>query len=118
MFRKSRLALAASTLCLFSAAGCTTYGPYPDQVSVTAVYIDHPPPVRPRVIIPPPPTRFAVWIDGYWNWTGVQFVWVDGFWDPDPPRAYHWVPDRWVQSDRGWHRQPGHWHPRERGRRK
>ncbi len=99
-------------------SGCNHYAPNPSSVSVSAIYIDQAPPPRPRIVVPPAPNSIAVWIDGYWNWTGVQFVWVDGFWDPNPPQALHWVRDRWAQSNRGWYRQPGQWHAAPLGRRR
>jgi len=98
-------------------SGCNHYAPNPNSVSVSAIYIDQSPPPRPRIVVPPAPNSIAVWIDDYWNWTGVQFVWVDGFWDLNPPQAQHLVRDRWAQSNRGWYRQPDQWHAAPLGRR-
>jgi WXXGXW repeat (2 copies) len=92
--------------------GCTSYGPHrhygPPPASV--VYVSHTPPAPRTVIIPPRPTALSVWISGYWDWSGVDFVWIDGHWDRNPPRAgAQWVPDMWIRTDRGWYRHPGGW---------
>jgi hypothetical protein len=112
MTRKSAL-LGAAVLSLAAVTACAGYGgPYrhagPPPAGI--VYIrTAPPPVR-TVIIPPRPSASAVWISGYWNWTGATFVWVDGRWDRNPPRAgAQWVPDHWIRTNKGWYRQPGRW---------
>ena len=104
--------LVASAMTLAGCAG--RYGPYgtPGGVTTTAgiVYVQTAPPPQKYVIIPRRPAPTAVWIEGYWDWTGVRFVWVDGLWNINPPRAgVVWVPHRWVKTNRGWYRKPGEW---------
>ena len=106
------IAVGALTL-----AGCAGYGdrdPYyargPVVTDVGVTYIQTAPPYPRQVIIPRRPSVTSVWIDGYWNWTGVQFVWIDGTWDRNPPRAgATWAPGQWTQTKRGWYRRPGRW---------
>lgn len=113
MTRKSMFLAAAAALSLATVTACAGYGgPYrhygPPPAGV--VYITTaPPPVR-TVIIPPRPTSLSVWISGYWNWSGTDYVWTDGYWDRSPPHAgARWVPDRWVKTGHGWYREPGRW---------
>ncbi len=55
-----------------------------------------------------------VWTDGYWHWTGTEWVWISGMWEPPleagvvfiPPAYYTsgssclYVPGRWQQDGR------------------
>ena len=107
------LRVAAAVAALSVLTACAGYGgPYRHYGPPPAgtVYITTAPPPPRSVIIPPRPTSLSVWISGYWNWTGTDFVWVDGHWDRSPPRAGAlWVPDQWVKTNRGWYRKPGRW---------
>lgn len=94
------------------ASGCWVHyhyrhGPAPVSPSVVFVRRAPPPPLRPR--IPPRPAATAIWIGGYWRWSGVDFVWVDGFWERRPPVGRVWVRDKWIHTNRGWYRRPGRW---------
>jgi hypothetical protein len=113
MTRNSAFLAGAAALALATVTACAGYGgPYRHYgpPSAGVVYIMTAPPAPRSVIIPPRPSSVSVWISGYWNWTGVDFVWVDGRWDNNPPRAgAQWVPDQWVKTKKGWYRQPGHW---------
>ena len=84
-----------------------------------------PEPVRIEVI-GPRPSKAAVWIDGYWHWSGRRWVWRDGVWTVPPEGAYYAPPEIVrlpvpVYGDAGTERQlrgygmallyrPGHWH--------
>jgi hypothetical protein len=84
-----------------------------------------PEPVRIEVLSPQPDER-AVWIDGYWHWSGRRWVWRDGVWTIPPEGAYYAPPEFTrrpieVYDDGGSERQirgysmellyrPGHWH--------
>jgi hypothetical protein len=46
--------------------------------------------------IPPPPYEGAVWIDGYWSWTGTTYVWVPGRYESPPQVGLYWYPGGWV----------------------
>jgi hypothetical protein len=102
------------SLCAFALAGCAVhYHPYyrhgPPPVSAAVVYVPKAPPPPRHAAIPPRPSTMAIWIDGHWNWTGVQFVWMDGYWDPNPPRGQNWERGRWTHTSRGWYWTPGRW---------
>ena len=102
-------------LCALALAGCAVhYHPYyrhgpPPPASASIVFAPNAPPPPRRVAIPPRPSTTAIWIDGYWNWTGVQFVWVDGFWERNPPHGRNWERGRWTHTSRGWYWTPGRW---------
>jgi len=113
MTRKPAFLAGAAALALVTLTACAGYGgPYrhygPPPAGV--IYITTAPPPPRTVIIPPRPSPIAVWISGYWSWTGVEFVWIDGRWDRNPPHAGAvWVPDQWVKTKHGWYRHPGRW---------
>jgi len=44
-------------------------------------------------IIPPAPSKEAVWVDGTWEWTGERYGWKSGAWVVPPPNAKY---ARWV----------------------
>jgi hypothetical protein len=104
-------ACLAGTLLLSGCAGHRHpfygHGRAPTGLQVSFI-VQSPPPPR-RVVIPPRPIAHAIWIDGYWNWTGIRFVWVDGFWERNPPRGKTWEKHRWIHTDRGWYQKPGRW---------
>lgn len=57
---------------------------------------DAPPPPKPEAP-PPPPVRVAVWVPGFWQWSGSTWVWIGGSYQlrPDPRtrwRAAEWQP--------------------------
>ncbi len=52
--------------------------------------VPYPPPAAQVEILPPRPSGDALWIDGYWEWTGTGFAWQRGRWDVSPaPGAYY-----------------------------
>lgn len=84
------------------------HGPAPVRSNV--VYIRKAPPAPHHYSRPPRPTASAIWISGYWNWTGVKFTWVSGYWERHPPRNKRWRDGRWVHTARGWYWVPGGWY--------
>lgn len=108
----SRPVALAAALTLTLVTACAGYGPHrhygPPPAGV--VYISSAPPPPRTVVVPVRPSSVSVWISGYWDWNGFDFVWIDGRWDPNPPRPRAvWVPDTWVHTDKGWYRHPGRW---------
>ncbi|WP_428408349.1 hypothetical protein [Hyphococcus sp.] len=83
------------------------HGPAPVRMSVSYIRVSPPPPRR--IIIPPRPSPAAIWINGYWRWTGADYVWIDGFWEHNPPRHKTWRDGRWVHTSQGWYWVPGRW---------
>ncbi len=65
--------------------------PPPTQVIVVP---PSPPPPQPEVIYTRP-SRYDIWVPGYWSWRYGRYVWVPGHWDR-PPRGHHrWEPAHW-----------------------
>jgi len=58
---------------------------------------------------PPPPVPRAVWIVGYWQWSGSEFVWVPGSWQLAPTVGLRWQPARWRVGISGVTLIPGRW---------
>jgi hypothetical protein len=89
------------------------------------VYVPPPPPVQEVVIdaAPPPlleevrpsqPFDNAVWIPGYWHWSGGRHVWVAGRWSAQPA-GYRWEDHRWEhRKDGKWQPDGGRWNRRDR----
>jgi hypothetical protein len=103
MFMK-RLALI---LMLAAAAPACAPAYYDEPVEGTIVVQSAPPPVQVETR-PAPPYQGAIWVEGYWNWSGGQYVWVPGRWDRGR-RGYVWVPHHYQRHGRGWRYIPGHW---------
>jgi len=104
--------LGVIVFCAIAASGCWVHYHYrhgPPLTSVNVGYIRYAPPSPRRVRIPPRPIPRAVWIGGYWRWTGDRYDWRDGYWDRRPPHGKVWRPGRWVHTKRGWYWEPGHW---------
>ncbi|HEX8951159.1 MAG TPA: hypothetical protein VF945_04905 [Polyangia bacterium] len=71
--------------------------------------------------VPPPlliesrpelPRPDAVWIPGYWSWSGRRYVWIGGVWSAPRP-GWVWIAPQWQRrSDGRWQWLPGHWQAR------
>ncbi len=70
------------------------------------------PPPAPRLEAqrPPQPSGDAVWIEGYWHWTGMQYAWIPGHWEAGRPGA-RWAAPRYTQQEGGYYYEPGAWRP-------
>jgi hypothetical protein len=75
----------------------TIYGS--EAQATTTVVVQNPPPPPPQpadAYMGPPPFPNAVWINGYWAWTGQGYQWAAGHWIQAPPGGYtiyvapHW----------------------------
>ena len=90
------------------------YQPPPPPVEEEVV--EAPPPASYQEVRPAPPFERAIWIPGFWQWSGVRYVWTTGRWSPRPA-GYGWEDHRWERRDDGrWVHRPGHWHRWERDR--
>jgi hypothetical protein len=59
----------------------------------------------------------AVWVAGYWHWTGMQYTWIPGHWENAPPGTA-WAAPKYVRADGGYFYEAGGWKPaREDSRR-
>jgi len=70
-----------------------------------------PPPAPYGEVVPIAPFIGALWISGYWGWSGNRHVWVGGHYERGRP-GYNWVPHRWEPVSGSWHLRGGHWAPR------
>jgi hypothetical protein len=79
-----------------------------------------PPPGAVFVRVRPPGARVEVvgvepgpghiWVAGYHEWRGGEYVWVPGHWATPPhPRYHRWVPGHWREHRNGWYWVEGHW---------
>lgn len=110
LFRLLKVAVVFGTIAAMT-SGCWyhyhyRHGPAPVAASVSYIRVTPPPHHR---TLPPRPSPSAIWISGYWRWTGVEFVWSDGFWERNPPPNKIWRDGRWVHTHQGWYWVPGHW---------
>ena len=114
----ARLTLAAGALAAAAAlAGCvvapvpgTVYSdPYGYPSTPATVYAPMAPPAPYYAVQPVLPYPGAIWINGYWNWSGNRHHWVPGRYERPRP-GYRWQPHRWDRSPRGgWYLQGGGW---------
>jgi hypothetical protein len=66
----------------------------------------------PAVIVerrPPPPGGGYMWIDGYWDWNGRQYVWQGGHWARPPREHVIWAAPRYDRHEQGYRYTPGQW---------
>jgi len=96
------LILAATSL----AAGCVIEGGI--SASPGAVVVTSPPP--PPVVEARSPAQDpqAIWVAGYWHWTGMQYTWIPGHWELAPAGARWRAPRYWVREGTYFY-QPGGW---------
>lgn len=106
---RSAVCLAPWLLALVaSVTGCVLAVAAPPSSGVVA---SGPPPAplmegAPRTAAPP--IAGAIWIPGYWHWTGIQYSWIPGHWDV-ARRAGRWIPPRYVLRDGVYYYEPGGW---------
>jgi hypothetical protein len=88
------------------ASGCVIQesSPLPRGVVVAG-----PPPEPVREMRPGPPHPRAVWISGYWHWTGMQDAWIPGHWEQAPPPGARWHGPRYTFHDGAYYYEPGGW---------
>lgn len=75
------LGMSAGTLGA-TATGCVVNEP---ESPTRGVVVSGPPPAVMREERPAPPGPRAVWVSGYWHWTGIQYAWIPGHWEAPPP---------------------------------
>ncbi len=96
-----KIAIISSLILIFGLA-IVLFGCGPTVVSVR--------PPEPRVEhYGEPPHPEAVWIEGYWQHRGGEWVWVAGHWEKRPRPHAHWIPGRWEPRNGGWVWIKGHW---------
>lgn len=55
------------------------------------------------------PSPNAVWVPGYWEWTGAQYVWVGGCWRVPPPGFSVYVQGGWIFRGGGYFYRRPYW---------
>ena len=84
----TRLAAIACITCLGCAAQLPSPPLGPHAPSDVAQHVLRPPPDVVKVEqVPAQPAPDAIWIDGYWNWTGSRWAWRRGSWQLVPRGA-------------------------------
>ena len=109
----TRMAFKAAAACLAGAIALPALAqvpmpPVPElQIRIVGTA---PPPLRREVIVyRERPARDYVWVKGFYDWQGDDWVWVPGHWVAPPERSVRWVSPRYVRVDEGWRYEPAHW---------
>jgi hypothetical protein len=97
------LGIAAAT----SLAGCVATE---TVLPARGVAVSGPPPAPLAETAPPAAPPGAVWVAGYWHWTGMQYTWIPGHWENAPPGTA-WAAPRYVRADGGYFYEAGGWKP-------
>jgi hypothetical protein len=87
---------------------------YPNQGYTTeqvytetnTIYAPTAPPAPVVEVQPALPFIGAIWINGFWNWSGGRYSWVPGRYERGRP-GYRYEPRRWMKSSRGWQMRGG-----------
>jgi hypothetical protein len=58
---------------------------------------------------PPRPDRDAVWLNGYWDRQGDQWVWTTGRWERPAAANVRWVRAKYVREGNAWRYEPARW---------
>ncbi|HEY9105923.1 MAG TPA: hypothetical protein VIN58_04535 [Roseateles sp.] len=72
------------------------------------VVVDVAPPPPYAEVVPALPYAGAVWIEGYWGWSGGRHRWVPGYYERPRP-GYRYEPHRWESRGGRWHLRGGGW---------
>ena len=107
--KTERAAIGVLAGLILAIAGCP--GTYEvDYVGPVPIEEEPPPPQQEE--IPPLPYEDAVWVYGYWNWSGVRYVWVPGRYMRRPAPGYYWYPGGYVRRGNRYIYVHGRWGPR------
>lgn len=93
------------------AVGCVVNEP---EAPARGVVVSGPPPAPMREERPPPPDARAIWIAGYWHWTGIQYAWIPGHWEAPPTGAVWAAPRVTTLKDGRYVYESGSWQPGSR----
>jgi YXWGXW repeat-containing protein len=101
-----RMKTTLATLWGAVAAACVV-----EPQPVAAPYeiaVAEPPPQPMAEAQPMPRDPRAIWISGYWHWTGLQYTWIPGHWEI-ARTGVQWLPPRYVVRDGVYYYVPGGW---------
>ena len=98
--------LAVLTVCAVALApGCVANEP---AAPTRGMVVSGPPPPLQQDVPSPQPAPQAVWVPGYWHWTGAQYTWIPGHWETPPPGVV-WAAPRYTSQDGSTVYEPGSW---------
>jgi WXXGXW repeat (2 copies) len=95
-----------SLWAVFAVAGCVVEAGM--SAPPSGVAVSGPPPQPLQETRLPPPDSAAVWIAGYWHWTGMQYTWIPGHWEAAPPGA-RWRAPHYSIREGTYFYEPGVW---------
>jgi hypothetical protein len=98
--------LSALAVCCVASVGCVATVAVPPP---RGVIVSGPPPAPIVEMRSQAPGAGAIWVTGYWHWTGMQYTWIPGHWEVAPPVGAVWVGPRYVLSGGVYVYQPGGW---------
>lgn len=105
--KRLTLTLAAAAAALLS--GCVVVPAHRGgYVAEPGIVVDTPPPAPYAEVVPVMPYPGAVWINGYWGWSGGRHYWVPGYYERPRP-GYRYEPHRWENQGGRWHLRIGGW---------
>jgi hypothetical protein len=55
------------------------------------------------------PAADYVWVKGFWDWEGGEWVGIPGRWERPAGRDVTWVDPHYDREQDGWRYEPGHW---------
>jgi hypothetical protein len=87
-------------------AGCTIETSVPPPAYGMVVAAPPPPPLVEVRSAPKDPQ--ALWIPGYWHWTGIQYAWIPGHWEIAPPGT-RWRRPQYTVREGVYVYEPGGW---------
>jgi len=114
--------VAVTALAALSLSACVV-APYPQRVyaqpvpagpapgpyyNEEVIVVDTPPPAPYVEVVPAVPYAGAIWIGGYWGWSGGRHHWVPGRWEAPRP-GYSYRSHAWVNEGGRWHLHAGGW---------
>lgn len=73
------------------------------------VVVNSAPPPPPREPAPVRPSAQAVWVPGYWHWTGLEYTWIRGRWTQPPAAGATWHAPRYSIQGGQHTYEPGGW---------
>jgi hypothetical protein len=80
------------------------------DVAYTVQSVPQPPNSEPRDDRPERPSPDAVWVRGYYEYTGRGYQWQPGRWEISPPGSRDWIQPAWYPAaNGGYDYVRGHW---------
>jgi hypothetical protein len=109
--RINPLLVALGAGVVLSACAVAPLPVYDDGYADAAVYTTVAPPAPYVEPVPVAPFAGAIWIDGFWDWSGGRHVWRPGHYEHPRP-GFHYRSPAWSHGGDGrWMLQRGGWRP-------